>query len=152
MLKMNGVDLEKIANINMYLCIEKGLRGGISYIAKRYARANNKYVINYDPRKPSIYISNLDTSNLYGCAVSSYLLYGGFKCLKNFDNFDVNSFSEKSPIGYILEVDLKYPDELHVLHPSQQILVPRTSRGCSPPKFSGSFLKILFDLSGDVQN
>ena len=118
MLKITGVDLEKTANINMYLCIEKGLRGGISYIAKRYARANNKYIINYDPRKPSIYISNLDTSNLYGCAVSSYLLYGGFKCLKNFDNFDVNSFSEKSPVGYILEVDLKYPDELHVLHAS----------------------------------
>ena len=150
MLKMTGVNLEKIANINMYLCIEKGLRGGISYISKGYAGANNKYIINYDPTKPPIYISNIDTSNLYGWAMSSYLLYGGFKCLKNFDNFDVNSFSEKSPIGYILEVDLKYPDELHVLHPSHQILVPRTSRGYSPPKSAGRPLKILFDLPRDV--
>ena len=43
MLKMTGVKLEKISNINMYLFSEKGLRGGISYIAKRYAEANNKY-------------------------------------------------------------------------------------------------------------
>ena len=71
--KMTGVKLEKIVDIGMYLFIEKGLRGGISYIAKRYAKANNNV-------------------------------------------FDVNSVSEKSPIGYILEVDLQYPDELHVLH------------------------------------
>ena len=48
--------------------------------------------------------------------LSGYLPYGGFKWLKNVDNFDVNSFSENSPIGYILEVDLEYPEELHVLH------------------------------------
>ena len=43
--------------------------------------------------------------------MSGYLHYGGFKWLKNVDNFDVNSISENSPIGYILEVDLKYPEE-----------------------------------------
>ena len=48
--------------------------------------------------------------------MSSYLLYGGFKWLKNVDGFDVNSISEKSPIGYFLEVDLEYSDELHELH------------------------------------
>ena len=48
--------------------------------------------------------------------MSDYLPYGRFKWLKNVDNFDVNSISQKSPIGYIFEVDLKYPDELHVLH------------------------------------
>ena len=55
-------------------------------------------------------------NNLYGWAVSDYLPYGGFKWLKNVDGFDVNSISEKSPIGYILEVDLEYPEKLHVLH------------------------------------
>ena len=49
MFKMTGVRLEKIVNINMYLFIEKGLREGISYIAKRYAKANNKYMKDYDP-------------------------------------------------------------------------------------------------------
>ena len=55
-------------------------------------------------------------NNLYGWAMSEYLPYGGFKWLKNVDEFDVMSISEKSPIGYFLEVDLEYPDELHELH------------------------------------
>ena len=116
MLKMTGVGLEKISDIDMYLFIEKGLRGGISYTAKRHSKANNKYIKNYDPTKPSKYISSLDMNNKFGWGMSGYIPYGGFKWLKNVDNFDVNSISEKSPIGYILEVDLEYPDELHVLH------------------------------------
>ena len=70
----------------------------------------------YDPKKPSKFITYLDMNNLYGWAMSGYLPYGGFKWLKNVDGFDVNSISEKSPIGYFLEVDLEYPDELHELH------------------------------------
>ena len=66
MLKMTGVRLKKVLDIDMYLFIEKGLRGGISYIAKRYAKANNKYTKNYDPKKPSKFITYLDMSNLYG--------------------------------------------------------------------------------------
>ena len=100
----------------MYLFIEKGLTGGISYIAKRYTEANNKYMKNYDPTNPSKCISYLDVNNFYGWPMSGYLPYGGFKWLKNVDNFDVNLISEKSRIGYILEVNLKYPEELHKLH------------------------------------
>ena len=48
MLKMTDVKLEKISDIEKYLFIEKGLRGAISYIAKRYAKANNKYMNDYD--------------------------------------------------------------------------------------------------------
>ena len=70
----------------------------------------------YDLTKTSIYISYLDMNNLYGCGMCDYLPCGGFKWLKSVDNFDVNSISEKSPTGHILEVDLKYPDELHALH------------------------------------
>ena len=66
MLKMTGVKLEKISDIGMYLFIEKGLRGGISYIAKRHSEANNKYMKNYDSTKPSKYISYLDLNNLNG--------------------------------------------------------------------------------------
>ena len=63
----------------MYLFFEKGLRGGITYIAKRHNEANNKYVKNYDPRNPSKYIWYFDMSNLYGWSMSGYLPCGGFK-------------------------------------------------------------------------
>ena len=123
MLKLTGVRLEKIADIYMYLFIEKGLRGGISYIAKRYTKANNKYMKNYDLKNPSKFIIYLDMNNVYDWSMSSYLLYDKFKWLKNVDKFDVNSISEKSPIGYILEVDLEYPEGLHVL-PKDYPLTP----------------------------
>ena len=55
------------------------MRGGTSYITKRYAKANNKYMENCDPKKPSNFITYLDINNLYGWAMSSYLPYGGFK-------------------------------------------------------------------------
>ena len=116
MLKMTGVKLEKISDIDKYLFIEKGLRGGISYIAKRYAKANNKYMNDYDPKKQSTFISYLDMNNLYGWAMSEYLPYEGFEWLKNVDEFDMMLISEKGPAGYFLEDDLKDPDELHELH------------------------------------
>ena len=47
---MTGIKLEKISDIDKYLFIEKGLRGGISYIAKRYSKANNEYCPDYDPK------------------------------------------------------------------------------------------------------
>ena len=67
----------------------------------------------YDPKKPSKFITYLDVNNLYGWTMSEYLPYGRFKWLKNVDGFDVMSISDKSTIGYFLEVDLEYPDDLH---------------------------------------
>ena len=64
MLKMTGVRLEKISETDMYLFIEKGLRGGISFIAKRCSKVNNKYMKNYDPTKRSKYMPSLDMNNL----------------------------------------------------------------------------------------
>ena len=90
MLKMACVKLEKTIDIDIYLLIEKGLRRGVSCISKRYSEANNKYVKDYDPTKPSKFTSHLDMNNLYGQTMSSSLPYGGFKWLKNVDNFDVN--------------------------------------------------------------
>ena len=66
MLKVTAVQLEKISDIDMNLFIEKGLRGGISYIAKRQAKANNKYMKSFDLAKTSVYISYLHMNNLHG--------------------------------------------------------------------------------------
>ena len=116
MLKMTGIKLEKILNIDQYLFIKKGTRGGISYIAKRYAKANNKCMNDYDPEKPSTFITYHDKNNLYGWVMSKYLPYVEFRWVKKVNNFDVMSVSEKSDTGYFLEGNLEYPDELHELH------------------------------------
>ena len=79
MLKMTGIELEKISDIDQYLFIEKGLRGGIYYIAKRHSKVNNEYCPDYDKNKPSTFISYLDMNNLYGWAMNEYLPYGGFE-------------------------------------------------------------------------
>ena len=85
-------------------------------MAKRHSKANNKYCPDFDPKKPSTFISYLDMNNLYGSVMNEYLPYKGFKWLKNIDEFDIMSISDKRPIGYALEVSLEYPKELHELH------------------------------------
>ena len=72
--KMTDIKLELMTDIDMFQFIEKGLRGGISYIANRYGEANNKYMKEYDEKAPSKYIMNLDANNLYGWAMSQYLM------------------------------------------------------------------------------
>ena len=83
MLKMTDIKLELMVEIDMFQFIEKGMRGGISYIANRYGKANNKYMKEYDEKTPSKYIMYLDANNLYGWAMSQYLPTGGFKILNH---------------------------------------------------------------------
>ena len=118
MLKMTDIKLELMTDIDMFQFIEKGLRGGISYIANRYGKANNKYTKDYNKKKPSKYIMYLDANNLYGWAMSQYLPTGGFKWMKqeHIDKLDLGKYQEDSKKGLILEVDLEYPKELHDLH------------------------------------
>ena len=101
MLKMTGIILEKISDINKYLFINKGWWWGISYIAKRHAKSNNKYMNDYDPKKPSTFVTYLDKNNLYGWAISEYLPWGEFEWLGNIDEIDINSVSEKSDTWYL---------------------------------------------------
>ena len=72
----------------------------------------------YDDKKPSKYIMYLDEINLYGWAMSQYLPYGEFHWLnqKEINKFCLKSGSENGSDRYILEVDLKYLEELHELH------------------------------------
>ena len=118
MLKMTDIQLELMTDIDMFQFIEKGMRGGISYIANRFGRANNKYMSKYDEKEPSKYIMYLDTNNLYGWAMSQYLPTGGFKWMteKQINKIDLAKYNENSEKGLILEVDLEYPKELHDSH------------------------------------
>ena len=118
MLKMTDIKLELMTDIDMFQFIEKGMRGGISYIANRYGKGNNKYMISYDKTKPSKYIIYLDANNLYGWAMSQYLPTGGFRWMteKQINKINLATYKEDSKKGLILEVDLEYPRELHDLH------------------------------------
>ena len=118
MLKMTAIKLELMVDIDMFQFIEKGMRGGISYIANRYGKANNKYMKNYDEKAPSKYIMYLDANNLYGWAMSQYLPTGNFKWLSQnqIKKTNLSKYTENSEKGLILEVDLEYPQELHDLH------------------------------------
>ena len=118
MLKMTNIQLELMTDIDMFQFIEKGMRGGISYIANRYGKANNRYMKEYDQKAPSKYIMYLDANNLYGWAMSQYLPTGGFKWLteKQINKINLAQYNEDSNKGLILEVDLEYPKELHDLH------------------------------------
>ena len=116
MLKMTDIKLELIIDIEMFQFIEKGMRGGVSYIASCYGKAN-KYIKEYDEKVPSKYVMYLDANNLYGWAMSQYLPTGGFRWLteKEINKIDLAKYKEDSKKGVILEVDLKYPQESHDL-------------------------------------
>ena len=117
-LKETGQELQLLHDYDMLMMFERGIRGGMTHIAKRYAEANNKYMDNYDSNKPSTYIQYLDANNLYGWAMSQPLPTHGFKWLKDLTVDSVINFLErrKTNKGYIFEVDLEYPSKLWIPH------------------------------------
>ncbi|XP_037911964.1 uncharacterized protein LOC119652098 [Hermetia illucens] len=116
MLKCTDVTLELLTDVDMLMFFERGIRGGLSQCSKRYSKANNKYMCNYDSTKPSKFLIYNDINNQYGWAMCQFLPQNSFEWLENTADFKVEDVSDESPIGYILEVDLEYPKELHNLH------------------------------------
>ena len=96
MLKMTDIKLELMIDVDMFQFIEKGMRGGVSYVANRYGKANNKYMKNYDKNAQSKYIIYLDTNNLYGWAMSQYLPTGNFRWMTNkeINKIDLGRYKE----------------------------------------------------------
>ena len=115
-LKLTKQELQLLTDYDMLMMFEKGIRGGISHISKRYAEANNKYMINCNKEKPT-YIQYLDANNLYGWAMSQKLPTHGFKWM-DIDIPSVIKLLEKkdTKTGYIFEVDLEYPQSLWEEH------------------------------------
>ena len=78
-LKETKVELELLADINMLLMVENGIRGGICQAPHRYAKANNKYMNNHDNNIESSYLAFLDANNLYGWTMSQKFPVNSFK-------------------------------------------------------------------------
>ena len=124
----------------MLLIVEKGIRGGICHATQRYAKANNKYMKDYDKSTTSSYLAYLDANNLYGWAVSQKLPAKGFKWAKKLsecnsiesDERFIKNQHENSDKGYFLEVDVEYPKKLFNCHKDLLFLPERKkSKKCN---------------------
>ena len=118
-LKKTNIELELLTDCDMILMVEEGIRGGICHSIHRDAKANNKYMKDHNKNIESSYIQYLDANNLYGWAISQKLPKNNFKWVEDTSIINeelIKNYNENSYKGYILEVDVKYPKELHDLH------------------------------------
>ena len=127
-LKKTNIELELLTDYDMLLIVEEGIRGGICHSIHRYAKANNKYIKNYNNNnKESSYIQYLDANNLCGWAMSKKLPVNGFKWIDNNVRNEefIKNYNENDNKGYILEVGIKYPKRLQELHSDLPFLSER---------------------------
>ena len=115
-LKHTGIKLELLTDPDMLLMFEPGITGGITQVVHKYTSANNKYMGDrFDPKSESSYLQYLDANNLYGWAMSQPLPTGGFKWVDVNPN-EISELATRTDKGYILEVDVSYPKDLHDSH------------------------------------
>ena len=129
-LRKTNIELELLTDYDMLLMVEEGIRGGICHSIHRYAKANNKYMKNYNNNEESSYIQYLDANNLYGWALSKKLPVNGFRWLDSDEINEINeefikNYNENDNKGYIFEVDVRYRKRLHDLHSDLPFLPER---------------------------
>ena len=114
-LKKMDVKLELLTDVDMLLMVEKGIREGICHAIHRYAKANNKYMKDYNKDEEDSFLEHLDGSNLYGRAMSEPLPVDGFDWVEDLCKIDedfIKNYNKNSDKGYILEVDVEYPSKI----------------------------------------
>eukprot|EP00102_Acyrthosiphon_pisum_P023401 XP_016660611.1 PREDICTED: uncharacterized protein LOC100574819 [Acyrthosiphon pisum] len=137
MLKTTKQKIELITDVDILLMFERAKRGGLSQCSNRYSEANNKYMgKKFNENKESVYIQYLDANNLYGYAMSKYLPYGDFNWVNPdfFDEDRILGMKEEQETGYLFEVDLIYPEELHEKHNDLPYCPENTFDGTKLPK------------------
>ena len=122
-------ELELLTNIDILLMTEKGIRGGICHVIHRHAKANNKYMKNYDKNIKSSYLTYLNANNLYGWAMLQKRPVSGFERVKELSKFDerfIKKYDEDRHKRYFLEVDFEYSKYLFNLHSDLPFLIVRS--------------------------
>ena len=93
-----------------------------------YAKANNKYMKNYDRNIKSSFLKYLDVNNIYAFPMCKKLPVSDFKWVDDLSIFTedfIKNYDENSDKGYILEVDVKYPEKIRMLHSDLAFLPER---------------------------
>jgi hypothetical protein len=114
-LKYTNISLDYIYNKEILEIIENGIRGGVcGNMGLRYMKANNKYLPDYNPNLGTNYLLYIDKNNLYGCSQSQYFPYKDLRLLSDEEIkfLDIMQVSDDSEVGYLLECDLVYPEEI----------------------------------------
>ena len=127
-LKKTKAELELLTNIDMLLMVEKGIRGGICQAIHSHAKANNKYMNNYNKDVISLYLMYLGANNLYGWAMSQKLPVNGFKWVEKLSRLNerfVQNYNGNGDIGYFPKVDIDYSEKLFNLHKDLPFLPER---------------------------
>lgn len=142
MLLKTHAKMDLISDIEIYKMLEQGIRGGLSQCSRRYVKANNKYMKEFDNNLPSSYIIYLDCNNLYGYCLMKKLPISEFRLLNDEEIacIDLNLFNEDSETGLILEIDLEYPAQLHDAHSD----LPYAPEKFTPP--GGKTSKLIANL------
>lgn len=146
MLKCTQIKLDLLTDYEMIMMIERGIRGGICQVSHRYAKANNKYLPNYDPHEDTSYLMYLDANNLYGYAMSQPLPMGEFQWITNLNEIDehwIADIEDNGDYGYIFEADVDYPQILHDLHSD----FPFLPESVVPPNSNSKIKKLIPHLS-----
>lgn len=144
MLRCTSVQLELLTDMDMLHFFKKGIRGGVSTCVGRKAIANNPLLPNYDSTKPKSFLAYLDATNLYGWAMRQSLPKCDFQWLvqKDVEQFDVRNIADDSEIGYVLEIDLHYPQNLHDAHND----LPFCPENLIPPNGKSKLPKLIPNL------
>ena len=114
---MSKQTIELLRDPNMYLFIERAIRGGMSIIGYRYAEANNKYMESFDPTKESSYLMYFDANSLYSWAMRNPLTVGKFKWVEIKKKFKfMKKILKEKKYNFLVECNIRYPEGLHDHH------------------------------------
>ncbi|KAK5637821.1 hypothetical protein RI129_000195 [Pyrocoelia pectoralis] len=143
MLKITGIKLELLTDIDQIMFIESGIRGGVTQCSTRYASANNEYMSDgFNPERETNYLMYFDINSLYGATMCEALPYADFSFVDHFEALDILNHPDDSDVGYIVECDLDYPQELHESHND----LPLAPEHMIPPGSKSKFKKLLLTL------